>query len=79
MQERELFHAALEHQEPLLRAAFLEEACGQGRGDCGHVSRKLLAAHEDAGSFLEKTPAELAVQSAETAVGQDCSRVRRHH
>ena len=69
MQERELFHAALEHQDPHLRAAFLEEACGQDAGLRTRVE-ELLAAHADAGSFLEKTPAELAARSAVTEVGQ---------
>jgi len=69
MQERELFHAALEHQDPHLRAAFLEEACGQDTGLRVRVE-ELLTAHADAGSFLEKTPAELAARSAVTEVGQ---------
>ncbi len=57
MDERSIFLEALNKVSPHERAAFLNEACG----DEPELRRRveiLLAAHEDAGSFLEKQPEE---------------------
>ena len=47
----ELFHAALQH-EPEERAAFLDEGCA-GDEALRRQVEALLAAHEEAGSFIE--------------------------
>ena len=66
----ELFHRALECEEPR-RAAFLAEACS-GDEDLRHRIELLLARHQNAGDFLE-TPAlgrlakELAEEQARTS------------
>ncbi|MFG0332448.1 MAG: hypothetical protein ACF8TS_03710, partial [Maioricimonas sp. JB049] len=58
MDDRSLFLDALDHARPEDRAAFLDRTCR----DAAQRQRiaRLLAAHEDAGSFLEKPPEELA-------------------
>lgn len=48
----QLFHLALEHQ-PYERAAFLDQACG-GDNSLREQVEALLAAHEEAGSFIER-------------------------
>ncbi len=53
----ELFLAALE-LEPGKRAAFLDQACGRDEALLSEA-RALLAAHEQAGSFIETPAAEL--------------------
>jgi serine/threonine-protein kinase len=54
---KELFHRALE-REPGDRAAFLGEACADEPSVRGEVER-LLAAHGDAGDFIEQSPVAL--------------------
>jgi serine/threonine protein kinase len=51
---QELFDAALS-REPGLRAAFLAEACGDDEAIRNEVL-SLLAAHDEAGSFIERAP-----------------------
>ena len=51
---KELFHAALE-RAPADRADFLAEACGLDASLRAEVER-LLAAHDEAGSFIEASP-----------------------
>lgn len=48
----ELFHSALE-REPGERAAFLDDACARDESLRKQVEA-LLAAHEQAGSFIER-------------------------
>jgi WD40 repeat protein/serine/threonine protein kinase len=57
MTERAIFIAALEKDDPAERAAYLDVACG---GDAALRQRieRLLAMHEEAGSFLEAPPAD---------------------
>jgi serine/threonine protein kinase/tetratricopeptide (TPR) repeat protein len=54
----ELLEAAMEH-EPGERAAFLDKACA-GNDSLRREVESLLAAHEQAGSFIEKQPAVAA-------------------
>jgi serine/threonine protein kinase/TolB-like protein/Tfp pilus assembly protein PilF len=68
-----LFHSALE-REPAERAAFLDEACG-GDESLRQQVEVLLAAHEEAGSFIERPAFEVEAESVafdqdESAVGQ---------
>lgn len=58
MDDRNIFLEALNHPKPEERAAYLSEACGND-AELRQRVELLLAAHEDAGSFLEKTPDEL--------------------
>jgi eukaryotic-like serine/threonine-protein kinase len=55
---KELFHAALE-RGPAERAAFLNASCGDEPAVRAEVDR-LLAAHGDAGEFIEQSPVALA-------------------
>ena len=57
----QLFHSALE-REPVKRAAFLDEACAGDESLRKQVDR-LLAAHEEAGSFIERPAFEVEAQS----------------
>ena len=60
-QPDQLFHSALERQPPE-RAAFLDEACGDD--DSLHQQvEALLAAQEDAGSFIERPALEVEARS----------------
>lgn len=59
----ELFHRALE-RGPAERAAFLAEACAGDEALSREVA-SLLAAHEQAGSFYDAAPAELATKLLE--------------
>jgi WD40 repeat protein/tRNA A-37 threonylcarbamoyl transferase component Bud32 len=56
MNERDLFIAALERNDPAERDAFLTEACGRDVALLQRVQR-LLRLHQDAGSFLDGQPA----------------------
>src|SRR6266550_2147487 len=56
-----LFHAALE-REPVERAAFLDEACA-GDQQLKKEVEALIAASEQAGSFIEKPALELEARS----------------
>lgn len=58
MNERTILFEALEIADPAGRAAFLDEACGDDR-ELRQRVETLLRSHNDAGSFLEKTPAEI--------------------
>ncbi len=53
-----LLHAALE-REPLMRTAFLAEACSADEA-LRHEVASLIAAHEQAGDFIEQPPDDLA-------------------
>src|SRR6185436_20480905 len=53
----QIFHQALQH-EPADRAAFLEQACGHDHFLRQEVN-KLLAAHDEAGSFIENPAIDL--------------------
>ncbi len=55
---KELFHDALE-LEPAERAAFLNTSCGDEPAVRAEVER-LLAAHGDAGEFIEQSPVAMA-------------------
>ena len=57
MNERALFFAALDIDDPAARAAFLTEACG-GDTDLLQRVKELLQTHERAGSFLERPAVE---------------------
>jgi non-specific serine/threonine protein kinase/serine/threonine-protein kinase len=72
-QAKELFQSALE-REPGQREAFLEEVCGGDPGLRAEIE-SLLAAYQEAGSFIEPptlkaTPATLLETPAETVIGQ---------
>jgi eukaryotic-like serine/threonine-protein kinase len=56
-----LFHSALE-REPAMRAAYLMEACGGDEALRSEVE-SLLAAHEQADSFIEKPALEVEARS----------------
>ncbi len=58
MNERDIFQAAVEIENPTERAGFLAEACENQPG-VRHNVEALLKHYEDAGSFLERPPAEL--------------------
>ncbi len=58
MDPETIFSAALEQATPEERDAFLQEACGDNAALRAEIDA-LLAAHNDAGSFLERTPEEL--------------------
>ena len=63
MDDRSIFLDALDKGGPEDRTTFLDEACG----DDAELRRRveiLLAAHEDAGSFLDKRPEELAATAS---------------
>ncbi len=60
MSERSIFIAALETDDPALRAAYLDQACA-GNALLRERIERLLKAHEPAGSFLERGPAVLDV------------------
>ena len=69
----QLFHSTL-RREPAERPAFLEEACAGDKSLRLQVEA-LLAAHEEAGSFIEKPAFEVEARSVaddhgESAVGQ---------
>jgi serine/threonine protein kinase/tetratricopeptide (TPR) repeat protein len=63
MNERTIFTAALDHDDPAERAAYLDRACA---GDAGlrHRVEALLRSHLEAGSFL-RPPSQLAAPTAE--------------
>jgi WD40 repeat protein/serine/threonine protein kinase len=54
--EEAIFHEALQYQNPEWRSAFLDRACGDDR-ELRLQVLSLLAAHEQAGEFLERLPA----------------------
>src|SRR5579862_6998090 len=55
MNERDIFVAALQKDDPVARSAYLEEACGADAALRRRIEI-LLEAHENAGSFLDKPP-----------------------
>lgn len=57
MQERSIFMAALDHQAPDQRSAFLDQACGNDPALRQRVE-ELLKSHVDAGAFLGTPVAE---------------------
>jgi len=62
MSERTIFLEALEKDNPEQRSAFLDEVCGED-AELRQRVETLLSAHNDAGSFLEKTPQEIDADS----------------
>jgi eukaryotic-like serine/threonine-protein kinase len=78
-----LFHSALDHK-PAERAAFLDEACGGDMTLRKHLEA-LLAAHEEAGSFIESPAMEVEARGvaaglenteAELTIGETVSHYR---
>ena len=61
-----IFFAALEKQDPAERAAYLDEAC-HGDSDLRRRVERLLEAHPQVGSFLEKP---LADRPADEEIGR---------
>jgi TolB-like protein/tRNA A-37 threonylcarbamoyl transferase component Bud32/Tfp pilus assembly protein PilF len=59
LQIKDLFHAALE-RDPPERSAFLDASCGGDEALRGEVAR-LLAAHAQAGTFIECPPAAMSI------------------
>jgi eukaryotic-like serine/threonine-protein kinase len=72
---KELFHAALEHEAPT-RAAFLAAACNGDPVLQAEVER-LLAAHEQAASFIEHSP--VAGDPAQIPAGHVRSQMTGRH
>jgi serine/threonine-protein kinase len=75
----QLFHSAME-REPSARAAFLDEACG-GDDSLHAKVESLLAAHEEAGSFIEKPALDVEAWSVaedqnQLSVGQTIGHYR---
>jgi len=62
MSERTIFLTALEKTDPDQRRQYLDEACGDDEALREQVEQ-LLAAHQDADSFLENPPAEFVPSS----------------
>ena len=62
MNERTIFLEALEKDNPEQRSAFLDDVCGED-AELRQRVETLLSAHNDAGSFLEKTPQEIDADS----------------
>jgi len=62
MNERTIFLEALEKDNPEQRIAFLDDVCGED-AELRQRVETLLSAHNDAGSFLEKTPQEIDADS----------------
>ncbi len=56
----QLFHEALE-RPPELRVDFLKQAC-KGDQALFRELQSLLSSHEQAGSFIEKSPSDIAAQ-----------------
>ena len=54
MSERELFIAALQHEDPAERAAFLAKACGADAGQRARIEHLRARLHAEAGEFLEQ-------------------------
>jgi WD40 repeat protein/serine/threonine protein kinase/tetratricopeptide (TPR) repeat protein len=67
-----LFEAAVEIKSAKERAEFLDKSCGEDRELRSQLERLLLS-HEQAGSFLEKRPAELGATIAQSERNRDAS------
>jgi hypothetical protein len=63
MNERDLFIAALQKENPAERRSLLEEACRADEALCRRVEA-LLEVHERAGSFLGAPAASMATTTA---------------
>ncbi|MHC4879396.1 MAG: serine/threonine-protein kinase, partial [Planctomycetota bacterium] len=74
MDPETIFSEALKKATPTEREEFLAEACGDNSELRAEIDA-LLAAHNDAGSFLERTPEELDVTTdfADSLAGDDDS------
>src|SRR5262245_21344821 len=59
MRVKEVFLAALERENPVERAAYVNEACGT-KESLRRLVEALLREHKEAGSFLEEPAADLA-------------------
>src|SRR5512140_37430 len=59
MSEREIFTAALTKENPVERAAFLDEACA-GNGPLRQRVESLLAEHRQLGSFMDVSSPDVA-------------------
>lgn len=70
MNERTIFLEALEKDNPEHRRAFLDEVCRED-AELRQRVETLLSAHNDAGSFLEKTPQEI---DADSVFGETAAR-----
>ncbi len=70
MDEQSIFLTALEKTSPDQRAAWLDEACGTNTQLRQRIEA-LLRRHDDAGSFLEKPPAELGLDCTEVLSPSD--------
>src|SRR3989441_10524868 len=66
--EDEIFEAALQHATREKRAAYLNEACGDDARLCERVEA-LLKAHDQAGEFLEQTPAGVSAKTFVVTTG----------
>ncbi len=75
MNERDIFISALQKDDVRERQAFLDEACAGDVALCARI-QGLLRAYENAGSFLERPPAEpdflpqTGISQPDRAVGQ---------
>src|SRR5262245_34870788 len=65
----EIYFAALEHDDPGARAAYLDEACGNDAGLRRRVER-LLEARSERGSFLESPAPGATVEFGSVAVSE---------
>src|SRR2546426_82649 len=66
--EDEIFEAALQHATREKRAAYLNEACGDDARLRERVEA-LLKAHDQAGEFLEQTPAGVSAKTFVVTTG----------
>ena len=73
----QLLEAAIEH-EPGERLAFLDKACAGDDSLRGEVE-SLLAAHEQAGSFIEEQPAAAASLAIDHDAHADARAEVKHH
>src|SRR5262245_2375626 len=73
MNERDIFIAALQKDDPAQREAYLAEVCAQRPGLREQIDG-LLRLYQDAGSFLEQPAEGLAAQLVATADEPVCER-----
>src|SRR5205814_38743 len=74
--EDEIFEAALQHATREKRAAYLNEACGDNTRLRERVEA-LLKAHDQAGEFLEQTPAGVSEKTFVVTTGMVPDRMSR--
>ncbi len=73
MDEQTVFNDALEKTDPQERAAYLEQACGRDQVLRQRVEA-LLALHDGAGDFLQRSPIDPAAMAATAAFDEALSR-----